>query len=200
MNLNAHKAYNHHPLTTVLRSCYILWHQGVPPCQSQSKIVTQSLSTMGQYACTLESMVSYHYPPRTEDKTTPDSMYIYFQLERWTMFPIVRNCGCFLYIWVKNYTFVQFYTFNQHAWLVWMVLKQQAASKLSLMEYYTAWMWNLSATSLYVASCLYHWMISLRFGSMNFWAIYRIALSCYVHTCCIMQSMLCVMCVNAAYA
>ena len=37
--------------------------------QSQSKIVTRPLSTMGQYACTLESMVSYHYPPRTEDKT-----------------------------------------------------------------------------------------------------------------------------------
>ena len=34
------------------------------------KIVTRPLSTMGQYACTLESMVSYHYPlPRTEDKT-----------------------------------------------------------------------------------------------------------------------------------
>ena len=26
------------------------------------KIVTRPLSTMGQYACTMESMVSYHYP------------------------------------------------------------------------------------------------------------------------------------------
>ena len=39
------------------------------------KIVTRPLSTMGQYACTLESMVSYHYPPRNEDKTRQTAAY-----------------------------------------------------------------------------------------------------------------------------
>ena len=32
-------------------------------------IVTRPLSTMGVNTCTLESMVSYHYPPRIQDKT-----------------------------------------------------------------------------------------------------------------------------------
>ena len=35
------------------------------------KIVTRPLSTMGVNTCTLESMVSYHYPPRAKDKTRP---------------------------------------------------------------------------------------------------------------------------------
>ena len=33
------------------------------------KIVMQPLSTMGENAFTLESMASYHYPPRVQDKT-----------------------------------------------------------------------------------------------------------------------------------
>ena len=41
------------------------------------KIVTRPLSTMGVNTCTLESMVSYHYPPRTKDKTRQDILVIY---------------------------------------------------------------------------------------------------------------------------
>ena len=76
MNPNAHKALvypsytDHH--TPTHNSTEELLHPNVIKVSLPSvsiKIVTRPLSTMGQYACTLESMVSYHYPPRTEDKT-----------------------------------------------------------------------------------------------------------------------------------
>ena len=38
------------------------------PCQSQSKIVMRPLSTMGENTYTLESMISYYYPPLIIDK------------------------------------------------------------------------------------------------------------------------------------
>ena len=56
-------------LTTVLRSCYIIMSSRRHSLSVSIKIVKRPLSTMGRYACTLESMVSHHYPPCTECKT-----------------------------------------------------------------------------------------------------------------------------------
>ena len=50
----------------------------VARCQSQSKIVTRPLSTMGVNTCTLESMVSYHYLPafKTRQIQPPFQVYL----------------------------------------------------------------------------------------------------------------------------
>ena len=77
MNPNAHKALIYPKIFITIthlthNSTEELLHPNVIMVSLLSvsiKIVTRPLSTMGQYACTLESMVSYHYPPRTEDKT-----------------------------------------------------------------------------------------------------------------------------------
>ena len=51
------------------------YRQGGTPCQCQSQIVTRLLSAIGQYACTLESMVSYRYSSRIHRTRNNDAEY-----------------------------------------------------------------------------------------------------------------------------
>ena len=66
---------SHTLLTTVLRSCYILissrWHS----LSVSIKIDTRPLSTMGENSCTLESMVSYHYPPAFKTRQAKKAIF-----------------------------------------------------------------------------------------------------------------------------
>ena len=59
---------SHTLLTTVLRTCHIpissRWHS----LSVSTKIITQPLSSLGVNTCKLQSMVSYRYPPRIQDK------------------------------------------------------------------------------------------------------------------------------------